>query len=145
MTNEEKNTALYKKLFAEQDAYRDWLVSQPPDEILTHAYEYVIREDILLSLEENDLTDAQADALLGEKSPLADVFREFEKRETGHMEDVLDTLEKRADAVLAVQAGNREKKRKQPEKGQRRSVRGELQKVSPRIKKAPARQRGKER
>ena len=40
MTNEELNTALYKKVFAEQEKYREWLLSQPPDEILNHCYEY---------------------------------------------------------------------------------------------------------
>ena len=60
MTNEELNTALYKKIFAEQDKFRDWLKSQPSAEVLNHAYEYTVREDILLSLEYNDLTDAQA-------------------------------------------------------------------------------------
>ena len=34
MTNEELNTALYKKVFAEQEKYREWLLSQPPDEML---------------------------------------------------------------------------------------------------------------
>ena len=34
MTNEELNTALYKKVFAEQEKYREWLLSQPPNEIL---------------------------------------------------------------------------------------------------------------
>ena len=51
MTNEERNTAFYQKMFAEQENFRDWLKSQPPEEILNHAYEYIIREDILLSLE----------------------------------------------------------------------------------------------
>lgn len=36
MTNEELNTALYKKMFAEQQRYREWLLSQPPDEIYGH-------------------------------------------------------------------------------------------------------------
>ena len=39
MTNEELNTRLYKKMFAEQEQFRDWLLSQPPAEILNHAYE----------------------------------------------------------------------------------------------------------
>ena len=51
MTNEELNTALYEKMFAEQEKYRAWLLSQPPEEILNHTYEYTMREDILLSLE----------------------------------------------------------------------------------------------
>lgn len=51
MNNQELNTALYEKMFAEQDTYRKWLLTQPPEEILNHTYEYTIREDILLSLE----------------------------------------------------------------------------------------------
>ena len=40
MTNEELNTALYKKVFAEQEQYREGLLSQPPNEILNHCCEY---------------------------------------------------------------------------------------------------------
>ena len=50
MTNEELNTALYEKMFAEQQRYREWLLSQPPDEILNHCYEFTVREDIVLAL-----------------------------------------------------------------------------------------------
>ena len=84
MTNEEHNTALYQKMFAEQETFRDWLKDQPPEEILNHAYEYTIREDILLSLEYHNLSDAQIDALMESPSPLADVFRDFEKLETDY-------------------------------------------------------------
>ena len=103
MTNAERNTALYQKMFAEQEKFRDWLKGQPPEEILNHAYEYTIREDILLSLEYHDLSDAQADALLKSPCPLADVFRDFEKRETDHMETIWDCLESRADTILEEQ------------------------------------------
>ena len=103
MTNEERNTALYKKLFAEQEVFRDWLKSQSPEEILNHAYEYTIREDILLSLEYHDLSDAQTDALMKSLSPLADVFRDFEKWETDHMDVIWDCLESRADTILEEQ------------------------------------------
>ena len=40
------NAQLYDKMKAEQDKYRDWLLSQPPEEILNHTYEYTMREDI---------------------------------------------------------------------------------------------------
>ena len=50
MTNEELNTALYEKMFAEQQRYREWLLSQPPDEILNHCYEFTVREAISLPL-----------------------------------------------------------------------------------------------
>ena len=100
MTNEELNTALYKKVFAEQEKYREWLLSQPPDKILNHCYEYTVREDIVLALEEYDLSDKQCKALLKLPSPLADVFKDFEKRETDHMDNVRDTIECRANAAI---------------------------------------------
>ena len=37
------NTALYEKMAAEQDKFRDWLKSQSPAEVLNHAYEYTVR------------------------------------------------------------------------------------------------------
>lgn len=48
---EKLNSELYNKMSAEQDKYRDWLTSQPPEEILRHAYEYSVREDILMAME----------------------------------------------------------------------------------------------
>lgn len=96
MTNEQLNTALYEKMFAEQETYRAWLLSWPPEEILNHTYEYTVREDILMSLEYNDLPDAQARAMLKSPSPLADVFKDWEQKETGYMEDIWQTVEDRA-------------------------------------------------
>lgn len=103
MTNEERNTALYQKMFAEQEKFRDWLKGQSPEEILNHTYEYTVREDILLSLEYHDLSDAQADALLKSPCPLADVFQDFEKQETDHMDTIWNCLESRADTILEEQ------------------------------------------
>ena len=60
MTNAELNTALYQKMFAEQETYREWLLSQPSEEILNYTYEYTVRGDILLSMEYNDLLDGRS-------------------------------------------------------------------------------------
>ena len=103
MTNEELNTALYKKMFAEQDKFRDWPKSQPSAEVLNHAYEYTVREDILLSLEYNDLTDTQASALLASPTPLADIYQEFDRMESSHMEEIWSCIESRADAMQVSQ------------------------------------------
>ena len=99
MNTNDLNTALYEKMAAEQDKYRDWLKSQPPEEILHHTYEYTVREDIVMAMEELELTDAQAEALLESPSPLEDVYRYFEKLETGHMDVIRDSIENRADDV----------------------------------------------
>ena len=57
MNTNDLNTALYEKMAAEQDKFRDWLKSQPPEEILHHTYEYTVREDIVMAMEELELTD----------------------------------------------------------------------------------------
>ena len=103
MTNEELNTALYKKMFAEQKAYKDWLLAQPAEEILRNAYEYVMREDILLSLECNDLSDRYATVLLNMDKPLAAVFSKLEHTESPHMEHVWDCVEQCAKETLEAQ------------------------------------------
>ena len=97
-------------MFAEQETYRAWLLSQAPEEILNHTYEYTVREDILLSLEYHDLTDAQARALLKSPSPLADVFADWENKETGHMDDIWQTVEERAKAEMQKQQQKKEEK-----------------------------------
>ena len=63
MNTNDLNTALYEKMSDEQDKFRDWLKSQPPEEILHHTYEYTVREDIVMAMEQLELTDAQAQAL----------------------------------------------------------------------------------
>ena len=74
MTHEQLNTALYEKLYAEQKEFIESLKYSTPENVIQHAYELVIREDILLSLEENDLDARQCKALLRERKPLDKLF-----------------------------------------------------------------------
>lgn len=111
MKNEELNTKVYEKAFAEQEKFREWMLSQLPEEILHHAYEYTLREDILLSLEYNDLKDDEAKALLKSEDILSDVFKDFEKKETGYMEDVWETVKSRANSLMERQKQNKEMER----------------------------------
>lgn len=46
MKNDPLVAKLYNKMQQEQNEYRAWLLAQPPEEILNHAYEYSSREDI---------------------------------------------------------------------------------------------------
>ena len=111
MTNEELNSKLYEKMFAEQEQFRDWLLSQPAAEILNHAYEYTVREDILMSLEYNDLEDSQARALLKSGKPLKQIFERWEDKETSHMENIWDTVQEQAEAAEAKQKAKAQKER----------------------------------
>ena len=100
MTNEELNTVLYKKLFDKQEQYRKALLTLPPEKILDHAYEYSVRDDILMSLEYHDLSDKQANTLFKSEHPLRDIFREWEDRETDYMGDIWNTVESHANGIL---------------------------------------------
>ena len=100
---EELNLQLYNRMSEEQEHYREWLLSQPPDEILRHCYEYTVREDILYSLEETDISAERARALLKSSSPLSDIYERHEKCESAHMEEIRDAIESRADDVIRTE------------------------------------------
>ena len=78
-TNEGLNTALYQKMFVSQEAYKRDLQTQSSDSILSQAYDYVKRGDILLSLEYYDLENEEAKALLSLEDPLSAVFKWYER------------------------------------------------------------------
>ena len=91
--NEALQQSLYDKLSQEQDKYRDWLKGQPPEEILRHSYEYTVREDILMSMEELTLSEAETRALLLSPSPMAILYDKFSDLETGYMDTIRDSIE----------------------------------------------------
>ena len=103
MDQEARMSQLYNKMAAEQAKYRGWLLEQPPEEIVSHAYEYAMREDILMAMEEAELQPEQAEVLLASASPLDDVYQVFSKMETPHMDTVRECIETRADALLLAQ------------------------------------------
>ena len=91
--NEALQQSLYDKLSREQDKYPDWLKGQPPEEILHHSYEYTVREDILMSMEEMTLSEAETRALLLSPSPMAILYDKFSDLETGYMDTIRDSIE----------------------------------------------------
>ena len=95
------NQALYDRLRAEQEKYKGWLLSQSPEEILNHTYEYTVREDILLLFENNELPDKQADALLRHGTSLADLYKSFGQIDTGYMETLQNLIENEANDLIA--------------------------------------------
>lgn len=62
-----------------------------------------MREDILLSLEYNDLSDRYASVLLDMEKPLAAIFSKLEHTESPHMEHVWDCVEQCAKDALGAQ------------------------------------------
>ena len=111
MTDHEANDKLYQRMATEQDAFRKWLLNQTPEEVLNHAYEYCVREDVLISLEDTDLDGRDARALLKSPTPLADIYKEWQSRETGYMEDIRDAILDRARTVIQRENAAREQER----------------------------------
>ena len=105
MADTELSSKLYEKASAEQDKFRAWLMDQPPADILNHAVEYAVREDILMEIGALELPDDQARALLASPDTMADIYKTFSKMaDTGHMDVVRESIEDRAAALSMEQA-----------------------------------------
>lgn len=103
MDAEKLNQALYDKMAAEQERFKHGLLGMTAEEALNHAYEYAMREDILMSLEVQDLPAPQAAALLESPCPLADIYKDFRDMETGHMDNIRECIEGRAESLMEAQ------------------------------------------
>lgn len=104
MNTDRKTDALYQKMASEQDKYRNWLMSQPPEEILQHTYEYTVRQDILIAMEQTSLTAEQEKALMASPDALADIYRYFSKLDTDYMDTLRDSIINRADDFIRLQS-----------------------------------------
>jgi len=100
---EDLNVEIYERASAEQSKFKEWLMTQLPEEILNHAYEYSTREDILMALEEYEFNREQAEAILGKESVLDAIYHEFGKVETEHMTDIRDCIGNYADETAKRQ------------------------------------------
>lgn len=88
----ENRLKLLERFQVEQDLFKvSRLESKYPDVVLENAYEYIIRQDIMMAFyEENILTDETVvELLLKRDYPLSDCYKALEKRKFGYMETLL--------------------------------------------------------
>lgn len=95
------NANLYSKMEETFQDFTSWLLKQSPEEILDHAYEYAIKENILLVMEYNDLEESQANALLALEDPLDYLFNELEDSATISLDALRSLIEDKADQLSA--------------------------------------------
>jgi hypothetical protein len=76
----------------EQQIFVDELKNSSPELIIEMAYELVMREDFLLSIENEELPDDKAQALLKLDKPLDAIYREWLDNDYSHMDMVRDTI-----------------------------------------------------
>lgn len=93
MSNVNLRELLYEKAQKEQDDFIENYKNIPHENIVLDAYELVIRQDILLSLEDtSNLSDKQINALLKSGLILDNCYREWLKNDSTQMEVIRDTV-----------------------------------------------------
>lgn len=118
-TAEELNEELYKKARAEFEAYRNSLLAMSPEQILEHAYDYAIREDIVLALEYFDLHARQAQALLKADNVLDAVLEKWEGWKNNYMESIQEAIESKANEMSRAEYLKEVRQRKARERDER--------------------------
>ncbi len=108
MTTEELNFNLFAKMNNEMREFYEWLKTQPADEIIKHAYEYAVKFDILSGLEEINLSEARARALLSLATPLDDIYQAYDDQGLTLIDLMMETVESHADEVIEQHAANAE-------------------------------------
>jgi hypothetical protein len=98
-TAEEFNAELYEKVSAEFEEYKNNLLAMSPEQILEHAYDYAIREDIALTLEYFDLHARQAQALLKADNVLDAVLEKWEGWKNNYTESIQEAIECKANEI----------------------------------------------
>lgn len=99
---------LYDKLFLEQDTFRQELLALPPEQILDKAWEYLVRENILLTMEYNELDDEQAKALLELPDTMSDLCDTVKEKAACQQETIWHEIEERANTLAAGQQPGQE-------------------------------------
>lgn len=118
-TAEEFNAELYEKVCAEFEEYKNNLLAMSPEQILEHAYDYAIREDIVLALEYFDLHARQAQALLKADNVLDAVLEKWEGWKNNYMESIQEAIECKANEISRAEYLKEVRQRKARERDER--------------------------
>lgn len=116
MNTEELNLQLYNKMSAEFEKFKEELLNSSPQEVLDRAYEYIIKDDIVLSLEYSDLTASRADTLLKSENSLDEVYDAWMESESSHMDEIREVLDSAAESLIRDAQHQREAKAKDGER-----------------------------
>lgn len=85
-------TRLYEKAAAEHSAFLSKIQMLPGHQAIEHAYEKVIKDDLLICLESCEMPDKEAKALFRLKEPLDEMYREWLDNDFSHMDMLRETI-----------------------------------------------------
>ncbi len=100
MTNEELNANLYERLFAEQKSQLKRILTMQPSEIMDHAEEYIMGEDILYVVDDNVLSNLQCMALLLSDTPMKDIREKIMFSDEIYLDAIREAAEGNIQALL---------------------------------------------
>lgn len=92
MNTKDLRSRLYEKVYNEQQEFIADLKKSTPEKIIEQAYELVIREDILMTFEDDYLSSEQIKELLKLNTPLALCYDEWLHNDCSHMEMLRDSI-----------------------------------------------------
>lgn len=106
MTLDELNFDLFSKMDNEMSDFCDWLKLQTPEEVMRHYYEFVVKTDILSTLEDFSLTEEHARALLMSETPLEEIYRIHERDWDAAKNRIEETIQCYAENLVQRNATN---------------------------------------
>ena len=118
MSNENLRELLYEKASKEQNAFIEHLKTLPPEQIIDRSYEKAMRDDILMSFEDDYLSDKQVAELIKLDYPLSACYAELMDTDVSHMEMLRDTIDSYAKRLVEENEEQKQnnKKRHEPER-----------------------------
>ena len=118
MSKENLRELLYEKASKEQDAFIEHLKTLPPEQIIEKAYEKVMRDDILITFEDDSLSDKQVEALAKLDYPLSVCYDEWQKTDVTYMDRLRDVVDDVANDLIKQNEAEKQnnKKRHEPER-----------------------------
>lgn len=87
------NELLYEKVQAEYDAFIEELKRMTPEQIIERAYEKVTKENMVMAIQDKELTYTEAKALCREKYPLDCMYREWLDTDVSGMQMLKDSID----------------------------------------------------
>ena len=99
MITYETNDLLYEKLADELNSYRLWLLKLPAEKILEHAYQYSVKQNIVMYSATADLDSESVATLLESPCALDDIYDALDKFDSFRVSDIGDAITEAAERL----------------------------------------------
>lgn len=94
------NELLYKKVQAEYDTFIEEIKKQPSENVIERAYEIVTKQNMVVIIQESNLTPVEAKSLYREKYPLDRMYREWLDTDVSEMQMLKDSIDDTAKTAV---------------------------------------------